>query len=268
MKAPLLSVVIPVKDEAGNIGPLVEEIEAALCGRIPFEIVYVDDGSTDGTRAEIVAAQALRPHLRLVVLARNAGKSEAQRAGVRAARGELVALMDGDGQNDPAELPRLLAALQEGPGAGLAMAQRVGRKDTASKRWQSRAANRVRQWLLRDGARDAGCGFALLPRAVYLELPAFDGLHRFLPALVQREGHGVVFVAVRDRPRRAGRSKYGFFDRLWVGIADMLGVLWLVRRRRRRAEVLTVREGGTPDASDLQVRAASQAAGAPGPGAA
>ncbi|MCU0945691.1 MAG: glycosyltransferase family 2 protein [Rubritepida sp.] len=235
--APRLSVVIPVKNEAGNIAPLVAEIEAALTGRIAFEILYVDDGSTDATRAEVTALQPDHPALRLVVLARNAGKAEAQRAGVRAARGALIVLMDGDGQNDPAEIPRLLAALEAAPRAGLAMAQRLGRKDTAFKRWQSRTANRVRQWLLADGARDTGCGFALLPREVYLALPAFDGLHRFLPVLVKREGHELVFVDVTDRPRRAGSSKYGFFDRLWVGIADMLGVLWLVRRRRGRAEV-------------------------------
>lgn len=229
---PRLSIVIPVKDEAGNVAPLVAETEAALAGRVAFELVYVDDGSTDATRAEVAALQAARPHLRLIALDRNAGKAEAQRAGVRAARGALVVLMDGDGQNDPADILRLLAAFDAAAGAGLAMAQRRGRKDTAFKRAQSRAANWVRQRLLQDGARDAGCGFALLPRATYLALPAFDGLHRFLPALVRREGQAVVFVEVTDRARRAGRSKYGFFDRLWVGIDDILGVMWLRRRRR------------------------------------
>jgi dolichol-phosphate mannosyltransferase len=151
----------------------------------------------------------------------------------------LLVLIDGDGQNNPVDIPRLLAAFDTSPGTGLAMAQRVGRKDTAFKRWQSRTANRIRRRLLADDTRDAGCGFALLPRAVFRSLPFFAGIHRFLPALVRREGHAVVFVDVVDRPRRAGVSKYGFFDRLWVGIADMFGVLWLIRRRGR---VATARE--------------------------
>jgi glycosyltransferase involved in cell wall biosynthesis len=229
--SPRLTVVIPVRDEEANIGPLVEELDAALTGATTFEILYVDDGSTDGTIDAVRAARAGRPHLRLVALDRNAGKSEALRAGAKAARGRLLVLMDGDGQNDPAFIPRLLDAFDAAPGAGLAMAQRLGRKDTAFKRWQSRVANAVRGRLLRDDTRDAGCGFALLPREVFLGLPAFDGMHRFLPALVRREGRAVVFVDVVDRPRRSGRSKYGFLDRLWVGIADMLGVFWLIRRR-------------------------------------
>jgi len=232
---PRLTVIIPVRNEAGNILPLVDEIEAALTGVTPFEILYVNDGSTDGTAAEIQAAQAGRPHLRLFTLDAGAGKSEALRAGARAARGELLVLIDGDGQNDPADIPRLLAAHDGMEEPGLAMAQRVGRKDTAFKRWQSRQANAIRGRLLRDDTRDAGCGFALLPRTIFLRLPLFDGMHRFLPALVKREREGVVFVDVTDRQRRAGQSKYGFFDRLWVGIADMLGVFWLIRRRSRPA---------------------------------
>lgn len=230
---PRLTVLIPVRDEEANIAPLVEEIEAALTGVVAFEILYVNDGSRDGTVAAIQRARQDRPHLRLVALDANSGKAEALRAGAVAARGELLVLIDGDGQNNPADIPRLLAALDAAPGAGLAMAQRVGRKDTAFKRWQSRTANAVRKRLLRDDTRDAGCGFALLPRAVFRGLPVFAGMHRFLPALVRREGHAVVFVDVVDRPRRAGVSKYGFFDRLWVGIADMFGVLWLIRRRGR-----------------------------------
>ena len=230
---PRLTVLIPVRDEEANIAPLVEEIEAALTGVVAFEILYVNDGSRDGTVAAIQRARQARPHLRLVALDANSGKAEALRAGAAAARGELLVLIDGDGQNNPADIPRLLAALDAAPGAGLAMAQRVGRKDTAFKRWQSRTANAVRKRLLRDDTRDAGCGFAMLPRATFRSLPVFAGMHRFLPALVRREGHAVVFVDVVDRPRRAGVSKYGFFDRLWVGIADMFGVLWLIRRRGR-----------------------------------
>jgi dolichol-phosphate mannosyltransferase len=234
---PRLTVLIPVRDEEANIAPLVEEIEAALSGVVTFEILYVNDGSTDGTVAAVQRAQAGRAHLRLLVFDANSGKAEALRAGAAGARGEMLVLIDGDGQNNPADIPRLLAAFDAAqtaePRAGLAMAQRVGRKDTAFKRWQSRTANAVRKRLLRDDTRDAGCGFALLPRDVFRTLPVFAGMHRFLPALVRREGHAVVFVDVTDRPRRAGVSKYGFFDRLWVGIADMFGVLWLIRRRGR-----------------------------------
>jgi glycosyltransferase involved in cell wall biosynthesis len=232
---PRLTVLIPVRDEEANILSLVEEIEAALGPVVPYEILYVNDGSRDGTESAVLRAAASRPQLRLLALDRNSGKAEALRAGAAAARGELIVLIDGDGQNNPADIPRLLAAFDAAPGAGLAMAQRVGRKDTAFKRWQSRTANAIRKRLLRDDTRDAGCGFALLPRDVFRSLPVFAGMHRFLPALVRREGRPVVFVDVVDRARRAGVSKYGFFDRLWVGIADMFGVLWLISRRGRVA---------------------------------
>jgi glycosyltransferase involved in cell wall biosynthesis len=231
-----LTILIPVRNEVGNILPLVQEIEAALAGVTAYEILYVDDGSTDATLAELQAAQAGRPYLRILTLEQGVGKSEALRAGAIAARGELLTLIDGDGQNDPADIPRLLAAHDAMERPGLAMAQRVGRKDTPFKRWQSRQANAIRRRLLKDNTRDAGCGFALLPRAIFLRLPIFDGMHRFLPALVARERESVAFVDVTDRKRGAGQSKYGFFDRLWVGIIDMLGVLWLIRRRPRAAQ--------------------------------
>jgi len=218
-------------------GSLVEEIEAALGPVVPYEIVYVNDGSADGTEAAVRRAQKGRAHLRLLALDARSGKAEALLAGAAAARGELLVLIDGDGQNDPADIPRLLAAFDAAPGAGLAMAQRVGRQATAFKRWQSRTANAVRRRLLDDATRDAGCGFALISRELFRRLPAFAGMHRFLPALVRREGVDVVFVEVVDRPRHAGRSKYGFFDRLWVGITDTFGVLWLIRRRGRVASV-------------------------------
>jgi glycosyltransferase involved in cell wall biosynthesis len=248
---PRLTVLIPVRDEEANIAPLVEEIEAALTDVVTFEILYVNDGSTDGTVAAVQRVQHGRTHLRLLSLDANSGKAEALRTGALAARGDLMVLIDGDGQNNPADIPRLLAAFDATPGLGLAMAQRVGRKDTAFKRWQSRTANAVRKRLLRDDTRDAGCGFALLPRTVFRSLPVFAGMHRFLPALVRREGREVVFVDVIDRPRRAGVSKYGFFDRLWVGIADMFGVLWLIRRRGRvgQASELTPPPPAQPDAA-------------------
>lgn len=244
MSLPRLSVIIPVRDEAGNIAPLVAELEAALTGVVAFEIIYVNDGSTDSTAAEVLSLAQSRPHLRLLTLEGNAGKAEALRAGARAAHGSLITLMDGDGQNDPAYIPRLLEANDTAGAPVLVMAQRLGRRDTGFKRWQSRVANAIRRRMLGDATRDAGCGFALLPRELFLALPQFDGLHRFLPALVRREARGVVFVDVTDRPRQAGQSKYGFFDRLWVGIDDMLGVMWLNRRRRRVPGVreVTVRE--------------------------
>jgi glycosyltransferase involved in cell wall biosynthesis len=156
------------------------------------------------------------------------------RSGVRAARGAIICTLDGDGQNDPAFIPKLVAALQaSGAGTGLAAGQRVGRKDTGFKKVQSKIANAVRGRILKDGTRDSGCGLKCFRRDVYLALPYFDALHRFMPALVRREGFSIVHVDVVDRPRLSGVSNYGFFDRLWVGILDLYGVWWLIRRRRR-----------------------------------
>jgi glycosyltransferase involved in cell wall biosynthesis len=162
------------------------------------------------------------------------GQSAAVRTGVRAASSPVVATLDGDGQNDPAYIPALVAALEQGgPGTGLAAGQRVGRKDGRSKAWQSKIANGVRGRILRDGTRDTGCGLKAFRREAYLALPYFDALHRFMPALMKREGYAVAHVDVVDRPRRAGHSNYGLFDRLWVGLLDLAGVWWLIRRRRR-----------------------------------
>ncbi len=231
---PRLSVVVPVRNEAPNVAPLVAEIEAACAPLAPFEVVYVDDGSSDGTRAEVLRLAAERPWLRVVSHAQSCGQSAAVRTGVRAARGPIVATLDGDGQNDPAFIPALVAALEAaGEGTGLATGQRVGRKDTGFKKFQSRIANGVRGRVLRDGTRDTGCGLKAFRRDVYLSLPYFDALHRFMPALVAREGFGVTHVDVVDRPRLAGVSNYGMFDRLWVGILDLAGVWWLIRRRRK-----------------------------------
>lgn len=232
--APALTVVAPVRNEAGNIAPLVAEIEAALTGRIAFEIVYVDDGSTDATGAELDALRRTRPYLRVMRHAQSCGQSAAVRTGVRAARAPVVVTLDGDGQNDPAFIPAMYAALTAaGPGCGLVQGQRVGRRDTGFKRFQSRVANRVRGAILQDGTRDTGCGLKMFRREAWLALPYFDAVHRFTPALMKREGFTIAHVDVKDRPRGAGVSKYGFFDRLWVGIVDLAGVRWLIKRRKR-----------------------------------
>src|SRR5271156_735367 len=237
---PAISVVVPVRNEAGNIAPLVGEIATALQGRA-FEIVYVDDGSQDATADELRGLMAQQPWLRQIRHAQSCGQSAAVRSGVAAARAPLVATLDGDGQNDPAYLPALIAALEAGaPRLGLIAGQRTGRKSTGFKRWQSRIANGVRGAVLKDGTRDTGCGLKAFPRDVFLALPYFDGLHRFLPALVRRDGYRVAYVDVVDRPRLTGISNYGMWDRLWVGILDLMGVWWLVRRKKRVPQVSEV----------------------------
>jgi dolichol-phosphate mannosyltransferase len=228
-----VSIVVPVRNEAGNIAPLVAEIAAALDGRWRYEIIYVNDGSTDATPAALDGIMRQRKNLRRIDHATSTGQSAAVRSGVRAARGAIVATLDGDGQNNPAFLPDLIAAVQTGGGrVGLAAGQRVGRKDTGFKKLQSRVANAVRNAILRDGTRDTGCGLKAFPREVFLSMPYFDGLHRFLPALMRREGYHIAYVDVIDRPRHSGISNYGFFDRLWIGIMDLIGVWWLIRRKK------------------------------------
>lgn len=238
--APLqLSVVVPVRNEVGNVGPLVTDIEAACATLGPFEVIYVNDGSTDGTAAALADLAATRPWLRVVRHEQSCGQSAAVRTGVRHARAPVVATLDGDGQNDPSFLPAMVKALNEaGLQAGLVQGQRVGRKDTGFKKWQSRIANGVRGRILKDGTRDTGCGLKCFRREAYLALPYFDALHRFMPALMVREGYKVEHVDVRDRPRLTGVSNYGFFDRLWVGILDLAGVWWLIRRRKRVPQVV------------------------------
>jgi dolichol-phosphate mannosyltransferase len=230
---PRISVVVPARNEAGNIAPLVEEIVRALCAYAPNEIIYVNDGSRDGTEAELQALMKVHRSLRQIKHAVSCGQSAAVRTGVIAARAPIVATLDGDGQNDPAFLPALVAALERDPAVGLVAGQRVGRKATGFKRLQSRVANGARKAILRDGTRDTGCGLKAFRREVFVALPYFDALHRFLPALVRREGYKVAYVDVVDRPRLHGASNYGLWDRLWVGIVDLAGVWWLVRRRRR-----------------------------------
>jgi len=236
-----VSIVVPVRNEAENVAPLVTEIAAALDGRWPYEIIYVNDGSTDATGERLASAMKSRPNLRQVRHATSAGQSAAVRSGVRAARGAIVATLDGDGQNNPVFLPPLISAIEKGgKHVGLAAGQRVGRKDTGFKKLQSRIANSVRNGILRDGTRDTGCGLKAFRREVFLALPYFDGLHRFLPALVRREGYEIVYVDVIDRPRHSGVSNYGFFDRLWIGIMDLAGVWWLIRRKKTTPVVTEV----------------------------
>ena len=235
MTRPEISVVIPVCNEAENVAPLAGEIVRALGGR-EFEILFVDDGSTDATAA---AVQACRdggvPQIRLLRHSFRSGQSAAVHSGVRQARAEWIATLDGDGQNDPADIPALLAARGD---AQLVMGNRVGRRrDTWLRRLQSRVANGVRASLLGDGTPDTGCGIKLMHRETFLALPRFDHMHRFLPALFQRAGAKVVSVPVNHRPRERGVSKYGLLDRLWVGIVDIFGVMWLQRRYKAGLEV-------------------------------
>lgn len=228
-----VSIVVPVRNEAENVSPLIAEIAAALDGRWKYEIIYVNDGSTDASGERIAAIMKQRENLRQIRHATSSGQSAAVRSGVRAARGAIVATLDGDGQNNPAFLPDLISAIEKGgERVGLVAGQRVGRKDTGFKKIQSRIANGVRNGILRDGTRDTGCGLKAFRREVFLMMPYFDGLHRFLPALVRREGYDIAYVEVTDRPRRSGVSNYGFFDRLWIGIMDLAGVWWLIRRKK------------------------------------
>ncbi|MEM6490445.1 MAG: glycosyltransferase family 2 protein [Pseudomonadota bacterium] len=233
-----ISVVVPVKNEAGNVAPLLAEIRAALDGVATYEAIFVDDGSKDATAAELTGspdAPAAGDFAGLRVLRhdRSYGQSAALVTGVRAAGGEWIATLDGDGQNDPADLPKLwaqAAALAADDPITLIGGERVKRQDSALKRASSRIANRVRGALLRDDTRDTGCGLKLFRRAAFLNLPAFNHMHRFLAALVRRDGGAVVSVPVNHRPRGHGRSKYGVMNRLWVGIVDLFGMMWLQSR--------------------------------------
>ena len=222
-----------MRNEAENIAPVIAEIAAALDSRWNYEIIYVNDGSTDATPERLASAMKSRPNLREVRHATSTGQSAAVRSGVRVAHGAIVATLDGDGQNNPAFLPALISAIEQGgERTGLVAGQRVGRKDTGFKKIQSRIANTVRNAILHDGTRDTGCGLKAFRREVFLAMPYFDGLHRFLPALVRREGYDIAYVDVIDRPRHSGVSNYGFFDRLWIGIMDLAGVWWLIRRKK------------------------------------
>ncbi len=229
-----LSVVAPVRNEAGNAAALAREIAQVLDGRA-FEIIFVDDASRDDTRAELAGARQDLASLRILGHRRNAGQSRAIRTGVLAARGPIVATLDGDGQNDPADLSRLLARITR-PDApadlALVAGQRRSRQDTQAKRVASRIANGVRRRLLNDGAADSGCGIKVFKRDAFLRLPYFDHMHRYMPALMRREGYQVEFLDVNHRPRGAGRSNYTNLGRLAAAMSDLFGVLWLASRAR------------------------------------
>lgn len=230
-----LSIVIPARNEAANIAALIAAIDTA-CARLgPHEVIVVDDGSDDGTGAVVVGLMAGAPGLRLIVHDRSAGQSAAVHSGVLAARGAIVCTLDGDGQNPPEDLPRLLAPLlaADAAGLGLVAGQRVGRQDTLSKRLASRLANGLRARLLRDGTRDTGCGLKAFRREAFLALPYFDHMHRYLPALFARDGWRIAHVDVGHRPRAAGRSNYSNWQRGLVGAVDLFGVMWLLRRRKK-----------------------------------
>ncbi|HYJ39480.1 MAG TPA: glycosyltransferase family 2 protein [Steroidobacteraceae bacterium] len=235
------SVVVPVCNEAENVEPLAREIDAALAGR-SYEMIFIDDGSTDDTASNLLKLKNSLSALRVLRHSFRSGQSAAVATGVRAARAPWVATLDGDGQNDPADIPKLIAARDsaEGRGVQLFMGNRTAsRKDTAFRRLQSRIANGVRGGLLGDGTPDTGCGIKLFSRDVFMDLPRFDHMHRFLPALFQRHGARVISVPVSHRERTRGTSKYGMLNRLWVGIVDICGVMWL---RRRYKSGLLVRE--------------------------
>jgi len=235
---PALAVVVPVHDEQDNVGPLLDEIRAALEGRVDYEVLFVDDASRDETPRRLQQARNSHPRLRVLRHLHNCGQSAAVTTGVRRARAPLVVTLDGDGQNDPADIPALLQRWQAeshaAPGGQplLLAGWRQQRRDHGLRRLSSRVANGFRARMLGDGTPDTGCGLKMFERELFLRLPHFDHMHRFLPALVLREGGRVISVPVHHRPRLRGQSHYGVWNRLWVGLVDVLGVMWLRRRIR------------------------------------
>jgi dolichol-phosphate mannosyltransferase len=234
LSLPQIAVVVPVKNEADNILPLLGEIVAALEGRWPFEVIYVDDGSDDATPERLVAAKQDVPQLRIVRHRQSCGQSQAVASGVKAARAPYIATLDGDGQNDPADIPALfetlLAAPEDQRDKLLVAGFRQKRQDNGLRRLSSKVANGIRAGLLGDATPDSGCGLKLLSREAFLDMPRFNHMHRFLPALMIRRGGRVLSMRVNHRPRERGISKYGLWNRLWVGIIDLFGVMWLQRR--------------------------------------
>lgn len=237
------SIVVPVLNEAGNVRPLIGEIVGVmdgLAGSPTYEIVYVDDGSSDETAAELAHDAQSGTTLRVFNHQTPSGQSQALITGISEARGDWIITLDGDGQNDPADIPKLIeqrdASVSAEPGYAerfLYIGHRQRRYDSLARRYQSWLANDIRGWLLGDHTPDSGCGLKLFRRDVFLTLPRFDALHRFLPALVIRSGGRVVSVGVSHRPRTRGQSKYGFWRRLGIGVVDLIGVVWLIARHTR-----------------------------------
>ncbi len=237
---PEISVLVPIMNESGNIQPLINEICGALIGR-DFEIIYIDDGSNDDSPAELAAAQSLVTQLRVLRHDRRAGQSAAIRSGLLRARGHLVAVLDGDGQNVPADLPNLeKVLLANGPAHGMVAGIRLRRQDSVLRLFASQVARWIRRSLLGDTHPDSGCGIKILQRDLFLKLPFFNHMHRFMPSLVHRHGGFVTGVSVAHRPRARGISKYRVLDRLLVGISDIFGVIWLLRRAPRHGGVIEI----------------------------
>lgn len=256
--APEFSVVVPVRNEEENILPLVGEIRAALDGAADYEIVYVDDGSSDATPRKLAEAAQSCARLRVFRHREACGQSTAIRTGVEHARAPWIITLDGDGQNDPADIPGLLAVVRDAarpPRLELVCGHREKRRDSWMKRTSSRIANAARRGALKDGTPDTGCGLKVFSRQAFLSLPQFDHMHRFLPALFQSAGATVISVRVNHRPRTRGRTHYGIHNRLWGGIVDVVGVMWLRRRTKRPAVVEITPPGASPrTAGDASIR--------------
>jgi len=243
LRTPLLSVVIPARNEAENVRPLVSEVRQALDGVFDYELIYVDDGSTDATWESLRSlASGGFDRLRALRHERSTGQSFAVLTGARAARGTWLVVLDADGQNDPADIPGMVRGLLDenarDPRVVGVIGHRVNRRDDWVKRVSSRVANGFRDAMLKDGVPDVGCGLKALRLDWYLRLPAFDHMHRYVPTLVQAQGGVMRVHPVNHRPRMAGRSNYGVWNRLWVGLVDVLGVFWL----KRRSKVVAVKE--------------------------
>ena len=228
------SVVVPVYNESENVGLLVSEIAKAMAA-LPYEMIFIDDASTDDTLGRLKALKGKYTALRVLSHRQNSGQSRAVRSGVKAAKGDVIATLDGDGQNIPADIPALILHMERGTAPenlALVGGRRAKRKDSAAKKIASRIGNGVRKWLLKDQADDTGCGLKVFTRAAFLDLPYFDHIHRYIPALMLREGYAIEFVDVGHRDRQFGQSKYTNFGRLVVSLADLRGVMWLNRRAR------------------------------------
>lgn len=255
---PDLSILIPVHNEEGNLPQLIAEIESVLPVALAYELVIVDDGSTDNTRSQILECMQTNPRLRVITHGQRAGKSAALKTGFDRCDGRWIAMLDGDGQNDPADLARIWPDIASGSERLIYAGVRKSRNDGLVKKFTSRFANAVRRRALRDSSRDSGCGFKILPGDLARALPYFDNMHRFFPALARRHGYDVREILVNDRPRIHGTSKYGFFDRAAVAVLDLIGVYWLIRRYSPRgeiAELQSVQHGGMASADIHELRA-------------